>query len=111
MVIFLYERTIAEIMISPTNDVQDDVFPSANPIPFRQIMAMLSESVAVLSRGRVIYANTALCEITGKNRGEIIGNPFLSLVVDVDRPLVSDYLRQLDGWFPRIPSVSDCSVP
>lgn len=83
-------------MKTPVKDIEDDAFPSANPIPFRQIMAMLSESVAILSKGRVIYANAALCEVTGKNRGEIIGNSFLSLVVDADRPLVSDYLRQIE---------------
>lgn len=90
------ERQPVKKMTKPVNDTQDDAFPSANPIPFRHVMAMLSESVAVLSGGRVIYANTALCEMSGKNRGEIIGSSFLSLVVDEDRSAVSDYLRQLD---------------
>ena len=82
-------------------DFQEDAFPSANPIPFRHVMAMLSEGVAVLSLGRVIYANTALCEMVGKNRGEIIGCSFLSLVVDSDRERVSDCLRQLDMGSPE----------
>lgn len=84
-------------MVKPTNDIQDDTFPSANPIPFRHVMAMLSEGVAILSMGRVIYANTTLCEMSGKNRGEIIGSSFLNLVVDEDRTLVSNYLLQFDG--------------
>ncbi|WP_373500326.1 PAS domain S-box protein [Desulfococcus sp.] len=87
-------------MEKPINDSQDDPFPSANPIPFRHVMAMLSEGVAVLNMGRVIYANTALCEMVGKNRGEIIGCSFLSLVVDSDRDMVSDCLRQLDMGSP-----------
>lgn len=82
-------------------DFQEDAFPSANPIPFRHVMAMLSEGVAVLSLGRVIYANTALCEMVGKNRGEIIGCSFLSMVVDSDRERVSDCLRQLDMGSPE----------
>lgn len=63
-------------------------------------MAMLSEGVAVLSMGRVIYANNALCELTGKNRGEIIGCSFLSLVVEGDRAMVSDYLNQIETASP-----------
>lgn len=95
------ERPYVNIMIPPTNDTQDDAFPSANPIPFRHVMSMLSESVAVLNMGRVIYANTALCDLSGKNRGEIIGSSFLSLVVDADRPMVSDYLRQIEVASPE----------
>ena len=76
------------------NNVQGyDGFPSANPIPFRHVMATLSEGVAVLHAGRVIYANAALCEMSGKNRGEIIGCHFLSLAVDADRDLVEDCLK------------------
>ena len=41
------EKHAEQIIAKP----QDDAFPSANPIPFRHVMAMLSESVAVLSRG------------------------------------------------------------
>ncbi|MBU0971455.1 MAG: PAS domain-containing protein [Proteobacteria bacterium] len=84
-------------MTTPENQTQDDGFPSANPIPFRHVMAMLSESVAVLRMGRVIYANQALCELSGKNRGEIIGDSFLNLVVEGDRTRVSTCLEQLDG--------------
>jgi PAS domain S-box-containing protein len=83
-------------MQKPINDIQEDGFPSANPIPFRHVMALISEGVAVLRLGRVIFANAALCEMTGKNRGEIIGCSFLDLVVDADRTMVSDYLRQID---------------
>ncbi|GAB6904691.1 putative PAS/PAC sensor protein [Desulfosarcina cetonica] len=77
-------------------DTSDDRFPSANPIPCRQILSLLGEGVAVLTRGRVIYANTALCEMTGLNRGEILGCTFLSLVADPHRALISDCLRQVD---------------
>lgn len=83
-------------MQKPINDILEDGFPSANPIPFRHVMALISEGVAVLSLGRVIFANAALCEMTGKNRGEIIGCSFLELVADADRSMVSDYLRQTD---------------
>ncbi len=86
-------------MTNPTPNNQDDRFPSANPIPFRHVLAMLSEGVAVLSRGRVIYANNSLCEMSGKNRGEIIGSSFLSLVTEEDRTLVSDYLLQFDRCY------------
>ncbi|MBR9981416.1 MAG: PAS domain-containing protein [Desulfatitalea sp.] len=78
------------------NDTQNGTLSSANPIPFRHILPLLTEGVAVLTLGRVIYANTALCEISGKNRGEIIGCPFLDLVADADRPMVADYLRYLE---------------
>ena len=83
-------------MQKPINDIRENGFPSANPIPFRHVMALISEGVAVLSLGRVIFANAALCEMTGKNRGEIIGCSFLELVADADRTMVSDYLRQID---------------
>ena len=78
-----------------TDNIQDDKFPSANSIPCRGLLSLLTEGIAVLAQGRVIYANTALCEMTGKNRGEIMGNRFLDLVSDSDRNLVSDYLRQI----------------
>lgn len=81
-------------MTNSMNDTHDDAFPSAAPIPFRHVLAMMTEGVVVLHMGRVIYANEALCEMSGKNRGEIIGCSFLSLVVEADRTLVSDYLRQ-----------------
>ncbi|BBO90639.1 PAS domain-containing protein [Desulfosarcina ovata] len=77
-------------------DNQDDLFPSANPIPWRHVLSLLSEGVAVLVRGRVIYANNALCEMTSRNRGEILGCTFLSMVAENDRAFVSDYLRQVD---------------
>jgi len=83
------------ISITMHDNIQDDKFPSANPVPCRSLLSLLTEGIAVLARGRVIYANTALCEMTGKNRGEIIGCKFLDLVSDSDRKLVSDYLRQL----------------
>jgi PAS domain S-box-containing protein len=78
------------------NDTSDDKFPSANPIPFRNILSLLAEGLAVLSKGRVIYANSALCEMSGKNRGEIIGCKFLDLVPEADRLLISEYLRQIE---------------
>ena len=78
------------------NDNHDDKFPSANPIACRNVLSLLTEGIAVLTKGRVIYANSALCEISGKNRGEIIGCKFLDLVPEADRRLVSDYLRQLE---------------
>ena len=78
------------------NDSHDDTFSSVSPIPFRHILALLAGGVAVLTMGRVIYANAALCEMSGKNRGEIIGCSFLDLVADADRPMVSEYLRHLD---------------
>jgi PAS domain S-box-containing protein len=76
------------------DNIQNDKFPSANPVPCRNLLSLLTEGIAVLARGRVIYANTALCEMTGRNRGEIIGCRFTELVSDSDRKLVSDYLRQ-----------------
>ena len=83
--------------VNQINDTQsDDGYPSSNPIPFRHVLATLSEGVAVLHMGRVIYANAALCEMSGKNRGEIIGCSFLSLAVDGDRSLVADYLKQFE---------------
>lgn len=90
------DRYTDSAMENTINDTQEDGFPSANPIPFRHVMALISEGVAVLSMGRVIFANAALCEMTGKNRGEIIGCSFLGLLVDADRTMVSDYLRQID---------------
>ncbi len=82
--------------MSMQDDTHDDIYPSANPVPCRNVLALLTEGVAVLTMGRVIYANAALCEISGKNRGEIIGCTFLSLVAEGDRTQVSDYLRHLD---------------
>lgn len=78
----------------------DDIYPSLNPIPFRNVLSLLTEGVAVLVKGAVIYANAALCDMTGKNRGEITGCAFLSIVVDADRTLVSDYLRQIEVATP-----------
>ncbi|RJP37275.1 MAG: PAS domain S-box protein [Desulfobacteraceae bacterium] len=76
------------------DNIADDKFPSANPVPCRSLLSLLAEGITVLARGRVIYANAALCEMTGRNRGEIIGCKFIELVSDSDRKLVSDYLRQ-----------------
>jgi PAS domain S-box-containing protein len=87
------EKHAEQTLIKP----QEDAFPSTNPMPFRHVMGMLSEGVAILSMGRVVYANTGLCEMVGKNRGEIIGHSLLSLAVDSDRNLVADYLQQLEG--------------
>jgi PAS domain S-box-containing protein len=89
------------------NDSHDDTLSSVSPIPFRHILALLTGGVAVLTMGRVIYANAALCEMSGKNRGEIIGCSFLDLAVDADRPMVSEYLRHLE-WLPRTRSVFNC---
>ncbi len=50
----------------------------------------------MLARGRIIYANTALCEMAGKNRSEIVGCRFLDLVPESDRVPVSEYLRHID---------------
>ncbi len=74
----------------------DDKYPSANPVPFRNLLSMITEGVAVLARGRIIYANTALCEMAGKNRSEIIGCRFLDLVPESERVPVSEYLRHID---------------
>lgn len=78
------------------NNNRDDKFPSATPIPCRNMLSLLSEGIAVLHKGRVIYANSALCEMSGKNRGEIIGCKFLDLVPEAERILVSDYFRQFE---------------
>ncbi|MBA3030398.1 MAG: PAS domain S-box protein [Desulfobacteraceae bacterium] len=86
------EKHAEQIIAKP----QDDAFPSTHPMPFRHVMGMLSEGVAILSMGRVVYANTGLCEMVGKNRGEIIGHSLLSLVVDSDRTLVAEFLQQLE---------------
>lgn len=75
--------------------IHTEHYPSANPVPCRNVLALLTEGVAVLKQGRIIYANVALCDMTAKNRGEIIGCTFLSLVAEGDRALVSDYLKQL----------------
>ena len=64
-----------------------------NPIPYRALLSVIDQAVAVLSDGRIIYANSALCGIAGKNRGEILGHLFLDLVNEKDRPLVAAYLK------------------
>lgn len=79
-----------------TNNNTDDRFPSANPIPCRDILSLLSEGIAVVLNSRVIYANAALCKMTGKNRGEVLGLKFIELVPEADRLVVIDYLRQID---------------
>ncbi|MFZ5571563.1 MAG: PAS domain S-box protein [Thermodesulfobacteriota bacterium] len=66
-----------------------------NPIPYRQILSMISQGIAVLSEGIVVYANAALCDIAGKNRGEMIGHMFLDLVADMDRSRIALYLQNL----------------
>jgi PAS domain S-box-containing protein len=87
--------------VDTMNDTtHDDPHSPSSPIPFRHIMALLTEGVAVLAMGRVIYANAALCEMSGKNRGELIGCSFLDLTVDSDRPLVAEYLRHLEVSSP-----------
>jgi PAS domain S-box-containing protein len=87
--------------VNTMNDMtHDDPHSPSSPIPFRHIMALLTEGVAVLAMGRVIYANAALCEMSGKNRGELIGCSFLDLTVDSDRPLVAEYLRHLEVSSP-----------
>jgi PAS domain S-box-containing protein len=70
---------------------------SANPIPYRNILSQIDLAVAVLSGGRILYANSALCGIMGKNRGEILGNLFLDLVHEKDRPTVEAYLISLES--------------
>ena len=64
-----------------------------NPIPYRSLLSVIDQAVAVLSRGRIIYANSSLCAISGRNRGEILGRLFLDLVHEKDRPLVASYLK------------------
>ena len=86
------------ILIIMTNQINknNDEFFSSNPVPYRTLLSRLTEGVAILVKGRMIYANAALCEMVGKNRGEIIGCKFLDLVPDDDRRLVMEYLRQIE---------------
>lgn len=64
-----------------------------NPVPYRSVLSVIDQAVAVLARERIIYANASLCAISGKNRGEILGRLFLDLVHEKDRPLVDAYLK------------------
>jgi PAS domain S-box-containing protein len=70
---------------------------SGNPIPYRNVLSQIDLAVAVLSGGRIIYANSALCDITGKNRGEILGHLFLDLVNEKDRPAVAHHFKSLES--------------
>lgn len=78
------------------HNTHDQAASTANPIPFRHILSQLTEGVAVLTMGRVIYANGALCEMSGKNRGEIVGCSFMDLVGPADQARVAEYLRHLE---------------
>lgn len=69
---------------------------SGNPIPYRIILSQIGLAVAVISKGRILYANSALCGIVGKNRGEILGHLLLDLVNEKDRPRVEGYLTSLE---------------
>ncbi|MFO8089598.1 MAG: PAS domain-containing protein [Desulfatiglandaceae bacterium] len=69
---------------------------SGNPIPYRNVLSQIDLAVAVLSGGRIIFANSALCGITGKNRGDILGNLFLGLVNEKDRAVVEGYFKSLE---------------
>ena len=82
--------------MTDNNSNQDGKFPSENPVPYRNLLSLISEGVAVLSKGWVIYANLALCEMSGKNRGEILGCKFMDLVPETDRPVILSYLKQLE---------------
>ncbi len=75
----------------------DDIFSFANPKPYLNVLSLLTDGVAVITGGKVIYANPAFCDMSAKNRAALIGCSFLSLVIDADRSMVSDYLRQIDS--------------
>jgi PAS domain S-box-containing protein len=66
---------------------------SENPIPYRNVLSQIDQAVAVISGGRIIYANSALCKIAGKNRGEMLGHLFLDLVEEKDQARVEGYLK------------------
>jgi PAS domain S-box-containing protein len=73
----------------------DSCGPESNPVPYRQVLSVISQGIAVLAEGVVIYANGSLCDITGKNRGEMIGHLFLDCVADMDRMRVKGYLQKI----------------
>ncbi len=69
---------------------------TGNPIPYRNVLSLIDEGVAVVSGARIVYANSALCRITGKNRGELLGYLFLDLMNEKDRPAVEGYLKTIE---------------
>jgi PAS domain S-box-containing protein len=45
--------------------------------------------------GRIVMANPGVCEILGKREGELVGNPFTSLLPDAHKSVVQDLLNTL----------------
>ncbi len=77
------------------NKPSETCVAETNPVPYRQVLSSISQGIAILSEGMVIYANGALCDIAGKNRGEMIGHLFLDLIADLDRPRIASYLQKI----------------
>jgi PAS domain S-box-containing protein len=73
----------------------------------RAVLESSPDAVCVHSRGRIVYANRALCAAWRGPLEELIGRPVIELVAPSDRQLVADRVKALYAGLPVAPYVDE----
>ncbi len=90
-------------------DVRDDAVERLvrSESGLRAVLEASPDAVCVHSRGRVVYANRALCEAWRGPLEELIGLPVIDLVAPSDREMVATRVRALYAGEPVVPYVDE----
>ena len=80
-------------MTSPKDNQLEEIIAASNPVNYRNVLFSLDQGVVVLADERIIYANQAFCEMTGKNRGEMIGHCLPGLMEHCDTSRMEAFLH------------------
>ena len=88
-------------MVFPSDKQLEEIISRSNPVNYRNVLFFLDQGVVVLAKERIVYANPAFCEMTGKNRGEMIGHRLVDIVEGSDRDRVETLISNARERSPK----------
>jgi PAS domain S-box-containing protein len=64
---------------------------------YRSLIEGLTEGVAIVQRGKLVFVNPAFCKLSGRTRDKLIGGPLRKLVATRDLLLMEERLAEVEG--------------